>query len=263
MFGAFTGGLWRGSSGVEIIAVLPATDASFGLAAMDDPRSPFTREIRKVYDELRASHAAAGNPSVLVLAADAEDNSATVALSLAAVAAATQRVLLIDADLERRTLSAIGAEDNDAGLIDVALGRRLLSDVTKLDRETNINLMAFVSPESRRDRRIYDTDIKRAFDQTRRYDMVVVAATDDDEPSLQFFAGLVDHIVLVARVGRPRAECVRTNHRAGGSRSEENSRRGLDRSDERLIATPPATTVLGRGSDYSGCRAGTTTAPPF
>ncbi|HEY1980822.1 MAG TPA: exopolysaccharide transport family protein, partial [Xanthobacteraceae bacterium] len=201
MLGTFTGGLWPGSSAVEVIAILPDTDASFGLAAMDDPRSPFTREIRKVYDELRANHVVAGNPSVLVLAADAEDDSATVALSLAAVAAATQRVLLIDADLERRTLSAIGAEDSDAGLIDVALGRRLLSDVTRLDRETNINLMAFVSPESRRDRRIYDTDIRRAFDQTRRYDVVIVAATDDDEPSLRFFAGLVDHIVLVARAG--------------------------------------------------------------
>jgi hypothetical protein len=76
-----------------------------------------------------------------------------------------------------------------------------LSDVTRLDRETNINLMAFVSPESRRDRRIYDTDIRRAFDQTRRYDVVIVAATDDGEPSLRFFAGLVDHIVLVARAG--------------------------------------------------------------
>ncbi len=201
MLGAFTGGLWRGPSEVEVIAILPATDASFGLAAIEDPRSPFTREIRKVYDELRANHVVAGNPSVLVLGADAEDNSATVALSLAAVAAATQRVLLIDADLERRTLSAIGAEDSEAGLIDVALGRRLLSDVTRLDRETNINLMAFVVPASRRDRRIYDADIKRAFDQTRRYDMVIVAATDDDEPSLRFFAGLVDHIVLVARAG--------------------------------------------------------------
>ena len=118
----------------------PARHRRFVWAGGDgDPRSPFTREIRKVYDELRASHAAPANPSVLVLAADAEDDSVTVALSLAAVAAATQRVLLIDADLERRTLSAIGAEDNDAGLIDVALGRRLLSDVTKLDRETNIN----------------------------------------------------------------------------------------------------------------------------
>jgi Mrp family chromosome partitioning ATPase len=49
-----------------------------------------------------------------------------VALTLAAVAAATQRVLLIDADLERRTLSAIDADQNDAGLVDVAVGRREL-----------------------------------------------------------------------------------------------------------------------------------------
>jgi Mrp family chromosome partitioning ATPase len=184
--------------GIPVLAVLPATDVSFSLSEVDDPASPFGREMRRVYDEVRASHTASGNPSVLVIAADDDDDTATVALTLAAVGAATQHVLLIDADLQCRTLSAIDADGADAGLVDVAVGRRLLSDAIKLDRDTNINLIAFVTPESRRDRRIQDADIKRAFDQTRRYDMVIVAATNGGDPSIRFFGGLVDHILLVA-----------------------------------------------------------------
>jgi polysaccharide biosynthesis transport protein len=201
MIGMATGGLWPAASEVRVLAVLPVADVSFALTAVDDPASPFAREIRKVYDEVRASHTKPANPSVLVVAADAEDDSATVAITLAALAAATQRVLLIDADLERRTLSALDAEESEAGLVDVAVGRRLLSDVVTLDRETNISLVSFVSPESRRDRRIYDADLTRAFDQTKRYDMVIVTALNHGDPSLGFFAGLVDHIVLVARAG--------------------------------------------------------------
>ncbi len=188
----------RAATGVPVLAVLPAADVSFALEAADDPASPFSREMRKVYDELRASHASRGNPSVLVLAADNADDTTMVALTLAATAAATQRVLVIDADLRRRTLAALDAEAPGAGLVNVAVGRRTLSDAVTIDRDTNINLIAFVAPESRRDRRIYDADIRRAFELTKRYDLVIVAATDHADPSLAFFAGLVDHVVLVA-----------------------------------------------------------------
>ena len=192
-------GFWPGgAAGVPVLAVLPAADVWFGLEAIDDPASPFGKEMRKVYDEVRASHVSRGSASVLVLAADDEDDTATVALTFAAVAAATQRVLLIDADLQLRTLAALDAEVGDAGLVDVAVGRRGLSDAIKIDGDTNINLIAFVTPESRRDRRIYDADIRRAFELTKRYDLVIVAALDRTDPSLRFFAGLVDHIVLVA-----------------------------------------------------------------
>ncbi|HEX4411838.1 MAG TPA: exopolysaccharide transport family protein [Xanthobacteraceae bacterium] len=182
---------------VSVLAFLPEADVSFGLSAIDNPTSPFTREMNKVYDELRAHPAASGNPSVLILGD--VDEAPLVTLTLAGVAAATQRVLVIDPDLDRHTLSAIDVEDSGGGLADVALGRRMLSDVTRLDRETNINLVPLVSPSSRRDRRIYETDLRRAFEQTKRYDLVIVAAMGERDPSLRFFAGLVDHILLVAR----------------------------------------------------------------
>jgi polysaccharide biosynthesis transport protein len=185
---------------VPVLAAVPDVDVAFGLSALEDPRSSFGKEMRKVYDQVLASHTKAGNPSVLVVASDDEDDSATVALTFAALAASRQRVLLIDADLERRTLSALDAENGEAGLVDVAVGRRRLSEAITRDRGTNLNLLPLVSPESRRDRRIDDADVRRAFDQTRRFDMVIVAAMDGfGNPSIRFFAGLVDHILIVAR----------------------------------------------------------------
>jgi polysaccharide biosynthesis transport protein len=201
-------GFWQGGGSLKIpvLAVLPAVDVSFGLSAVDDPKSPFAKGILKVYDALQSSHDRQenrqDNPSVLVVALDAEDDSATVALTLAALAAEKERVLLIDADIERRTLSALDAQQGEAGLVDVATGRRLLSDVITRDRETNINLVSFVSPDSRRDGRIRDDDIRRAFDQTKRFDFVIVAAIDiTGAPSTRFFGKVVDHIVVVAKAG--------------------------------------------------------------
>jgi succinoglycan biosynthesis transport protein ExoP len=183
---------------VPVLASLPGVDVSFGLNAADDPTSRFALGIRKIHDAVRASRD--GNPSVLIAASDDADDTAAVALTLAAVAAAKQKVLLIDADLERRTLCAIDAEQSDSGLVDVAVGRRRLADVITRDKATNINLASFVASASRRDRPISDADVKAAFDMTKSFDMVIVAAIDfRSDPSARFFAGLVDHIVLVAR----------------------------------------------------------------
>jgi len=185
---------------IRVLAELPSADISYGLDAIENPNSRFAREIQKIYDAVRESHGKRANPSVLVVAADDQDDTASVALALAAAIASTQRVLLIDADLQRRTLSAIDADESDAGLVDVAIGRRELSEVIVRDRDTNINTVAFVAPNSRRDRPISDADVRQAFDKTRRFDMVIVAAVDlSHNPSTLFFAGLVDHIVLVVR----------------------------------------------------------------
>jgi polysaccharide biosynthesis transport protein len=185
---------------IRVLAELPPADTSYGLDAIEDPNSRFAREMQKVYDAVRESHRKRGNPSVLVVAADDADDTASVALTFAAAIARTQRILLIDADLQRRTLSAIDADEPDAGLVDVAVGRRELSEVIVRDRGTNINMVPFVAPNSRRDRPISDADIKQAFDKTKRFDMVIVAAVGlSRDPSTRFFAGLVDHIVLVVR----------------------------------------------------------------
>jgi hypothetical protein len=72
--------------------------------------------------------------------------------------------------------------------------------VVMRDRDTNISMIPFISTFSRRDRAIKGEDIKTAFAQTSHFDVVIVAAMDlARDPSARFFAGLVDHIVVVTK----------------------------------------------------------------
>ena len=184
---------------IPVLAVLPDTDVSFGLSAAENPRSRLSKELYKVHQAVRTGRQKRGNPSVLVVAADDEDDTIAVSLMLAAVAAASQKVLLIDADLDQRTLAAVDGDRSDAGLIDVALGSRKLGDVVVRDEDTNINMVPLVSAQSRRARDIDEGDIEKAFEQAKRFGIVIVAAVDmDRSPGTIFFAGLVDHIILVA-----------------------------------------------------------------
>lgn len=188
------------SAGVPVLAKLPGVDDASGADATGEPNLRFAAGIRKVYEAVQANHKKRGNPSIMVVACHNDNDTAAVALTLAALAAATQRVLLIDADLDQRTLSAIDADRSEAGLVDVAVGRRLLPDAVVRDRDTNISMIPFISPHSRRDRAIKGEDIKTAFAQARHFDVVIVAAMDlTRDPSARLFAGLVDHIVVVAK----------------------------------------------------------------
>ena len=194
---------------LPILAVLPNVDISYGLSAAEDPKSRFASEIQKVQDAVREAHRGRGNPSVLVITSTDEDDTVAVALMLAAAATVKQRVLLIDADVERRTLSALDADHTNAGLVDVAAGRRNLDEVVVRDIDTNINLLPFVAPGSRRNGSLREADVKKAFEQAKSFDMVIVAAIRlNGEPSTRLFASLVDHIVLVARADEQNTEAI-------------------------------------------------------
>src|SRR3984957_11214308 len=81
--GAFAKKLWAAPeppTAIAVLATLPNVDIAFGLDAVEDPHSRFAREIQKVYEAVRSSHKKRGNPSVLVVAADDEDDTASVAL---------------------------------------------------------------------------------------------------------------------------------------------------------------------------------------
>jgi succinoglycan biosynthesis transport protein ExoP len=198
--------IWPGNAGaadIPVLAILPNVDVSFGLTAAENPRSRLAMELHRVHEKLRVGARTHGNTRLLVVASDAADDTVAVALMLAAVVASTQRVLLIDADLERRTLTALDADESEAGLVDIAGGRLDLADVIVRDRESNISFLPFVSPGSRRDGRISEADLRQAFDQTRRFDMVIVAAVElARNPGTSFFAGMVDHIIMVGRTDR-------------------------------------------------------------
>ena len=117
--------------------------------------------------------------------------------------------MLIDADVERRTLSALDADHTNAGLIDVATGRRDLADVVVRDADTNINLLPFVRRAAAATARLREADVKKAFEQTKSFDIVIVAAIRlNGEPCTRMFANLVDHIILVARADEQNTEAI-------------------------------------------------------
>jgi uncharacterized protein involved in exopolysaccharide biosynthesis/Mrp family chromosome partitioning ATPase len=191
-----------GAATFPVLAALPEGASAVSTAASDAPGAVLAAEMRKVYAAVRAGSRKAVGTTVLVVSPHQNEDTAVVALSLAAVAAANERVLLIDTDIERRTIAALGAGLPDAGLVDVATGRNLLAGAVMQDLRTRISALPLVSPNSRRKGTISEDDLKAAFEQTRRYDLVIVAAPNSDkDPSARFFAGLVDHIVLVQRAG--------------------------------------------------------------
>jgi succinoglycan biosynthesis transport protein ExoP len=187
--------------GLPVLAVLPRVLGPQRSNALADLKSRLAVEMRKVHEAVRASHNQSTRPSILVISHD-EDDATAVALNLASVAAAAQQVLLVDVDPQRRTLSAIVPDQTEGGLVDVAVGRKALADVVIRHQQSKINLLPFISPSSLRRGKINDDDIRAAFEQTKHFDMVIVAARSfDSDPSARFFAGLVDHIVLVAQAG--------------------------------------------------------------
>ncbi len=183
-----------------VLAELPDRSDAAQTGALDEQGA--TSEMRKVYDVIRANHKKNVGATVLVVAPHDDDDTTTVALQLAAAAAATQRVLLIDADINRRTMSALVPDQAEAGLVDVAVGRKGLAGAVIEDLRTRITVLPLVSPKSRRKGAINEEDLKAAFEQTRRFDLVIVVAPNHaSDPSARFFAGLVDHIVLIHKSG--------------------------------------------------------------
>jgi polysaccharide biosynthesis transport protein len=185
-----------------VLAELPGIIDAPPIGAADESGLAIASEMRKVYDAVRANHKKSAGATVLVVAPHEGDDTTAVALHLASVAAATDRVLLIDADVNRRTLSALVSEPPEAGLVDVAVGRKLLSGAVIEDLRTKITALPLVSPKSRRKGAINEEDLKAAFEQTKRFDVVIVVAPNSDkDPSARFFAALVDHVVLVQGPG--------------------------------------------------------------
>lgn len=185
---------------IPVLAVLPSVDVSFAMNTVDDPSSPFGAEIRQIYQKVRESCRRQDRTCIFFVASGDEDDTAAITLAFAAMAAATQRALLIDADPHRRTLSAIDADQIDAGLVDVAMGRWDFSDVVMRDLDSGIHVIPLIARASRRDRSISDADVERAFAETNKFDMVVIAAAEfGDDPGTRFFAAHADRIVVVAR----------------------------------------------------------------
>jgi len=186
-------------SNLSILAVFPQVDIPFALHAAANPKSAFAREVDNLKRSLSPGAPVATPQTILFVASNPDDGTAAVPLALAAVAAKSQQVLLVDVDRDGRILSAFNVDDHNAGLIDVASGRRSLAEIVVRDRETGINLVALMSRFNRSNWPINKTHINKIFNEIRNFDLVVFVALDfGADAATRLFARPVDHIVLVA-----------------------------------------------------------------
>jgi polysaccharide biosynthesis transport protein len=179
--------------GLAPLAELPRDGEDVSLTALKAPQAKFAGEIRRLYSTLQSTP----GPSVLIVAPQEDSSAARVALSLASLAAADQKVLLIDGDIRQGTISAIYRQPIKFGLVDVASDQTTLVAAVAKDRRTNIDLLPLVSRNGRISSNLNRRGIQRAFAQTTAYDFVIVVATvRKGELGAALFAPLVDKVVV-------------------------------------------------------------------
>jgi Mrp family chromosome partitioning ATPase len=175
------------------------------LSSFEDPKSRPAAEMRKLHDFLRAGRKKWTGQSILLVAPHDGGEAGAVAFNLAVIAAANHSVLLIDGDSHRQALAAVFPHQSQAGLIDIASGQKLLSEIVTRVPHTNIHMLPLFARRIGSYRDVKNEDIKTAFDQTKKFDLVIILGSlHDGNPVAAFFAGLVDQVVLIVKEGATR-----------------------------------------------------------
>lgn len=165
--------------------------------------------MRRLRDALFAQGQPQRGHSLLVTSATPGEGRTTVALNLALTAAAGGwRVLLVDADIERATLSKTLDAAGNAGLLDLIEGRATLASVLLSDTDTDLNVLPrgnATRPESRTpDAQLLAQKLAGANFDLVIIDSGAVLANDD----VRSFAEFADDLVLVVRAGGPKKDDV-------------------------------------------------------
>ena len=145
--------------------------------------------------------------SVLVTSALPGEGRTTTALNLALIAAADGwRVLLVDADAARATLSKTLDAAGNAGLFDLIEGRATLASVLLNDTETGLSFLPLGNATRAESRNASAQEIAAKLTGPD-IDLIVIdggAILTDD--AVRPFAELADDIVLVVRAGGARRD---------------------------------------------------------
>jgi len=165
--------------------------------------------MRRLRDALFAGGYPQRAHCVLVASATSGEGRTTVALNLALTAAAGGwRVLLVDADIERATLSKTLDAAGNAGLLDLIEGRATLASVLLSDTDTDLNVLPLgnaTRPESRNP----DPQALAQKFAGANFDLVIIdsgAVLANDY--VRLFAELADDLVFVVRAGGPKKDNV-------------------------------------------------------
>jgi succinoglycan biosynthesis transport protein ExoP len=189
-----------------VVPVATAQDGRVHLAVGREPATAYAGAVRSVLDAIQA----AGPCKVLLVTSTLPgEGKTTLAVSLAALAGRSGRVLLIDLDLRQPNVHRVLGHEAGAGLVEHVMEGRPLAEVLRRDEATGIDFLPVGAPtldpseliESQRMRQLLETG--RA-----GYDLVVIdCAPVGIITDARIAAGLADKTVFVVhwRVTEARA----------------------------------------------------------
>jgi uncharacterized protein involved in exopolysaccharide biosynthesis/Mrp family chromosome partitioning ATPase len=199
-------------AGLEVLAVVPP----FG-SRRRGPDGGFDYAIRLLRAELRDPAARQAERSALVVSGRKGDGAAAVALNLAlAAVGGGERVLIVDADPVRRSLSKLVAPQARVGLMEVLAGKAHFRDALIGHPASGFQVlpMALGSEKirGRPSRAAYERLVALA--RTKFDYILFVGAPLSDEPDARAIAEAVDQIALVLRAGSTRRADLEASLRA-------------------------------------------------
>ena len=188
-------------------------DASVRWTVVDSPLSRFTESIRAIKIAVDLVSTDNANKIIGIASSLPNEGKSTIALSLAQlIAHSGGRVILVDCDLRKPTLSRALAPDAKAGFIEIVSQKATFEDVLWVEPTTGLSFLPTVLPS-----RVVHTNEILASDATRKtferlreaYDYVIV----DLSPlapvvDVRVMTPLIDSFVFVVDWGRTKIDVV-------------------------------------------------------
>jgi Mrp family chromosome partitioning ATPase len=187
-----------------LLQPINASGTDGGRGRSDPPLDQLAASIRGMLAGLFEGGGVQRARTILITSTSAAEGKTTVALNLAlAAAAGGARVLLVDADFARGTLSKNPAAKDSAGLLDLLEGRERLTSVLLRGGETNLTFLPLGNVARLHARNPEPDKIaERLKEPARAFDLVVIdCGSVLQDGYVEPFAHVADDILFVVRAG--------------------------------------------------------------
>ncbi len=204
-------------TGASILSLVPAltgvlknrqTPADY---ILDRPMSAYGEAVRGLYTSLLLSHVDAPPKTIVFTSAQSGEGKTTLALSLTRMLAKSgRRVILIDTDLRKPSISAVLGIPTGPGLVELLAGEVKMDDVVRKDEASGAHLITAGKFASNPADIVASDHMKRLIEGlAQSYDLVIL----DSPPVLavsdaRILATIVDRVVFTVRWADTRRETV-------------------------------------------------------
>ena len=199
-----------GLATLGVVPVLPGQEPHRD--AMGRERSPYAEAVRAVLEAAEATLPGRERPKVLLVTSSLPgEGKTTLALSLAALAARSGRVLVIDLDLRQPNVHRKLGGEAPVGIVEYVAGERALDEVIRHDAASGVDYLPVAERTTDPTELVESERLRELLIAARaRYDHVVI----DSAPvglitDTRIVARLADRVLYVARWGQTPGSAVR------------------------------------------------------